>query len=176
MVLALQSFCISLLSAWHKGENLFVGWDVASHIEGRVEVKLEECFKLAYVVGKLRLAVDNGILSTAQLCLELHDIRLCHLSLIHHLHASVVLAFSGSEEQFVDPLGFFPSRMLCLEPCPIAIMMMTAAAPMMMPSMLRKERNLLLMMAVMATFNRLVMLISCVVMFCLTCLVRCSFM
>ena len=42
-----------------------------------------------------------------------------------------------------EPISAICSRMLRLEPCPMASMAMTEATPMMMPSMVRNPRNLL---------------------------------
>ena len=50
-------------------------------------------------------------------------------------------------------------RMLSLEPCPMAIMIITAATPMMMPNMLKKERILLLATAFRLTLNKFDMFI-----------------
>ena len=111
----LQGFRISLLCAGHDGQHLFVGRQVAGHVEGCVQVEFEECLQLPLVVGKLCLAVDHGILCAAELCLELHHVGVRHLALLHHLHAAVVLALCRAEQLFVDLLGLLRVHYLYVE-------------------------------------------------------------
>ena len=111
----LKCLCISFLSAWNESQHLFISWDVARHIERCVEVEFKESLELTLVVGKLCLCVDHRVLGAAELCLKLHDICPCHLSLIHHLHTSVILALSGGEQQLVDAFGFLRVHDLHIE-------------------------------------------------------------
>ena len=44
----------------------------------------------------------------------------------------------------LEPISEICARMLCLEPCPMASIVMTDDTPIIMPSIVRKQRNFLL--------------------------------